>query len=193
MLQQDKSYWENRYKNNEIGWDIGFISTPIKQYINQLSEKNSQILIPGGGNCYELEYLFNNGFKNACLIDWSKTAIQNFKNRVPNFPDKQLFCDDFFSHEGQYDLIFEQTFFCALYPNQRQEYVQKMHKLLKPSGKLVGLLFNKTFETNPPYGGNKNEYQALFGKYFEIITMEECYNSIVPRAGSELFVICIKK
>jgi thiopurine S-methyltransferase len=59
----DKQYWENRYKENQTGWNIGYISTPIKLYINQLTDKSIRILIPGGGNSYEAEYLWLNGFK----------------------------------------------------------------------------------------------------------------------------------
>ena len=68
MKKLDKNYWDNKYVNNETGWDIGYVSTPIKEYINQLQNKDVDILIPGAGNGYEVEYLVNNGFKNVILI-----------------------------------------------------------------------------------------------------------------------------
>ena len=46
----NKSYWEHKYEEKQTGWDIGYISTPIKTYINQLKIKIFKILIPGGGN-----------------------------------------------------------------------------------------------------------------------------------------------
>ena len=82
--------WDTRYKNNDIGWDLGKISNPLKSYIDQLENKKLKILIPGGGNSYEAEYLFNNGFRNVNVVDVSKTALDNLKNRVPNFPENQL-------------------------------------------------------------------------------------------------------
>ena len=72
----------------------------------------------------------------------------------------------FFEHKGNYDLIIEQTFFCALPPTMRQKYVWKMHQLLRDSGKIVGLLFNKIFESGPPFGGSKAEYVSLFKDAF---------------------------
>jgi len=57
------NYWENRYQNQQTGWDIGEISSPLKAYIDQLEDKSIKILIPGAGNAYEAEYLFLNGFK----------------------------------------------------------------------------------------------------------------------------------
>ena len=68
-------------------------------------------------------------------------------------------------------------------------FLQKMYELLKPSAKLVGLLFDKQFEGGPPFGGSKTEYEILFAPYFNIKTIEPAYNSIKPRAGVELFCI----
>ena len=38
--KMNKEYWENRYQNNEIGWDVGKITTPLKEYIDQVENKN---------------------------------------------------------------------------------------------------------------------------------------------------------
>ena len=103
--------WDNRYLNNDIGWDLGEISTPLKVYIDQLENKEVKILIPGGGNSYEAAYLFANGFKNVFVVDVSKTAIENIQKRIPSFPASQLIQGNFFDLEGGFDLIIEQTFF----------------------------------------------------------------------------------
>ena len=39
------NYWEERYLKGETGWDAGTITTPLKEYINQLTDKNLKILI----------------------------------------------------------------------------------------------------------------------------------------------------
>ena len=101
--------WDNRYQNQDIGWDLGKVSSPLKAYFNQLNNKDLKILIPGGGNSYEAEYLFNLGFKNVFVVDLSKTALNNIKKRVPNFPDSQLILGDFFNVNDTFDLIVEQT------------------------------------------------------------------------------------
>ena len=196
MLNLDLSStaWENRYQTNDIGWDIGEVSSPLKAYFNQLENKDLKILIPGGGNSYEAEYLFNLGFNNVFVVDLSKTALENIKKRVPNFPVSKLILGNFFDLEDSFDLIIEQTFFCALNPNLREKYVQKMHQLLKDDGKLVGLLFDVPLYTNrPPFGGSKSEYLQLFKTNFSILKMKKCYNSIKSRAGRELFIKLQKK
>lgn len=190
----DKAFWERKYSIEETGWDIGYASTPLITYFDQLLNRELKILIPGGGNCYEAEYLIEQGFKNIFVIDIAEQPLKNLKKRFPNFPDNHLIHDDFFNHQGKYDLIVEQTFFCALDPVLRKKYVEKMVDLLAEKGKLAGLLFDfKLTEEGPPFGGSSEEYLKLFPPCFNIKKLEKCYNSIQPRAGRELFFIFEKK
>ncbi len=189
MEKLDARFWTAKYKNQETGWDLGQVSPPLKAYFDQLEDKDLKILIPGGGNAYEAEYLHGNGFKKVYVADLSETPLLNLKRRVPSFPDHHLLHTDFFELKDRFDLIFEQTFFCALNPNLRSKYAENMSQLLKPSGHLVGLLFDATLNNDkPPFGGNKKEYKVLFSKYFNLEIMETCYNSIKPRLGNELFI-----
>jgi thiopurine S-methyltransferase len=190
----DKTYWENRYINNEIGWNIGTVSTPLKTYIDQLQDKSLKILIPGAGNSYEAEYLWNQGFKNLYVVDIAKQPLINLKERVKDFPDHQLLNVDFFDINDTFDLIIEQTFFCALNPTLRLSYSLQMHKLLKSHGKLVGLFFDfELTSSGPPFGGSITEYKASFNANFEIKKLERSINSIKERQGKELFFIFEKK
>lgn len=189
-----ETFWNHKYISGETGWDIGYVSTPLKEYIDQLSDKNLKILIPGGGNSYEAEYLFNNGFTNVFVVDISSIPLKNLSERIPLFPKKNLLHSDFFELEETFDLILEQTFFCALEPSLRKDYIIKMSELLKPKGKLVGVLFNIPLNNEkPPFGGNRNEYISLFEEKFKIEKMETAYNSIPQRAENELFLKMVKK
>ncbi len=192
-MEGNEAFWSERYNSGETGWDIGHISTPLKEYIDQLSNKNLKILIPGGGNSYEAEYLFERGFSNVFVVDISSVPLKNFAERLPSFPNEHLLHSDFFELEDTFDLILEQTFFCALNPSLRERYVNKMDQLLKPGGKLVGLLFNIPLNSDqPPFGGNREEYISLFSEKFKIEKMETAYNSIPKRNGNELFFILKK-
>ena len=59
-----KDYWSSRWNNNETGWDLGHASPALVEYVEQLTDKNIKILIPGSGNAHEAQYLFKAGFKN---------------------------------------------------------------------------------------------------------------------------------
>lgn len=185
--QLDAAYWESQYKAKTTGWDLGKVSPPIQTYVDRIDNKNNSILIPGCGNSYEAEYLLENGFTNITVIDIAPTPVADLKEKFKNNPNIRIVLGDFFEHQGKYDLIIEQTFFCALPPIMRQKYVWKMHQLLADEGKLAGLLFNRTFEISPPFGGSKAEYELLYTAAFEFLKMDVCPNSIAPRANSELF------
>lgn len=184
----DKVYWDSQYQSNAIGWDLGEISPPLKTYIDTLKDKTIRILIPGCGNTYEAEYLLEQGFTNVTVIDIAPTLVENLKTKFKDNSNINIVLGDFFEHQGEYDLILEQTFFCALPPTMRQKYVWKMHHLLAEKGKIAGLLFNRTFESGPPFGGSQEEYTLLFQQSFDFLKMEVCQDSAKPRAGSELFV-----
>jgi methyl halide transferase len=184
----DQAYWDAQYKAKATGWDLGIVSPPIQEFVDSIQDKNSAILIPGGGNSYEAEYLLQQGFTNITVIDIAPTLIEVLQQKFINHPNIKIILGDFFEHQGQYDWIIEQTFFCALPPTMRPKYVWKMHQLLAPKGKIFGLLFNRDFEEGPPFGGNKVEYINLFSGAFTIEKMEVCANSVAPRANSELFI-----
>lgn len=186
--------WNKRYLKNETGWDIGAASLPLKTFFDTLSDKRLKILIPGGGNGYETEYLFKNGFTRVFLLDWAASPLELFRKRVKDFPVNHLIHSDFFKHNGKYDLIIEQTFFCAINPELRSAYARKVFDLLNDGGRLAGVLFDdKMNDDQPPFGGTRKEYRKYFAPYFTFKHFERCYNSIEPRKGRELFINLVKK
>lgn len=189
-MKMNSQFWDDRYKNHQTGWDIGYAAPAFTEYFEGITDKNLKILIPGAGNGYEAEYLFLKGFTNVFVLDIALTPLKNLKERLPDFPGEKLLQLDFFDLEDRFDMVWEQTFFCAIDPSMRMEYVVKMHGILKQTGKLAGLLFNFPLtETGPPFGGDEETYRAYFLPYFNIEKMETAYNSIKPRKGRELFFI----
>jgi len=186
----NSEYWNNRYLKKEFSWDVGEVSTPLKKYFDQLTSKEIIILIPGAGNAYEAEYLFDKGFKNVYVCEISEVAIRNFLERCKRFDPGHVLKSDFFELQNiKFDLVIEQTFFCALEPSLRQQYFEKMCEILKPGGKLIGLFFDDALNNDkPPFGGDKAEYLSYIKPPFKIKTFETAYNSIKPRAGRELFI-----
>ncbi|MHC5354932.1 class I SAM-dependent methyltransferase [Myroides sp. LJL115] len=187
-------YWQNRYEQNNSPWNAQKVTTPIKEYIDQLSDQSIRILIPGVGHGHELHYLYKRGFNHIKGLDLTGIAAQSTFEVHKDFPIDKVVIGDFFTHKGKYDLILEQTFFCAIPREQRIQYVEKMKELLTENGKLVGVLFDTEFDQqSPPFGGGYQEYFDLFNSKMNIKTMERAYNSIPPRANRELFIIIENK
>ncbi len=183
-------YWNYRYIENNIPWDIGGIAPIIKKKLDSIEgNKAIKILIPGAGLAHEAAYLHRRGFSNVFVCDWAEAAFDHLREQCPDFPEEHLLIGDFFDLDIKVDLIIEQTFFCAIPRRRRKDYAQKAASLLNEGGQLIGLLFSSEFEREgPPHGGCKEEYIEHFIPYFDIITMEESTGSIKPRMGNELYL-----
>lgn len=184
------NYWQKRYLDQNTGWNAGRCTRPIATYIDQLNDLTLKILIPGCGHGHEAQYLYEKGFRNIHLCDWAQEPLDQLQEKLSDLPANHFHQGDFFAlQETNFDLIIEQTFFCALSPNLRPQYAQKTASLLAPSGQLIGLLFKFPLtEAGPPFGGSFSEYQQLFSPHFSKVQINDCYNSIKPRSGKEYFV-----
>jgi SAM-dependent methyltransferase len=184
----DKYYWDERYSSHQTGWDLGAPSPALVDFFENEDNKELRILIPGCGNAYEAKYLLESGFSDITLLDFAPTLVGILQQNFASFDEIQVIEADFFRFQGQFDLIIEQTFFCAQQKSQRTNYVAKMHELLVPGGQLIGLLFDREFEQGPPFGGSAEEYHKLFSEgNLEVLQMEKTALSVEPRMGTEVF------
>ena len=189
----EKEFWEQRWKEGNTGWDIGYPAPAIMKYLDSITDKSINILIPGCGNAYEAQGIYDLGYKNIWVIDITAQAVTSFADRCPDFPRNQIIHGDFFDckeleEQGGFDLIIEQTFFCAIHPQQRDNYCRRMAELMREEGQLVGLLFDFPLDSGPPFGGSRKEYQDRFSRYFSEVKIESCQNSIQPRLNRELWI-----
>ena len=184
----DEKYWNQQYASGTTNWDLGKVSPALQDYIDNLPSKNSSILIPGCGNAYEAAYLVEQGFTAITVIDIAPILVDKLQEKFNGLKEITILQGDFFTLNQKYDLVIEQTFFCALPPYLRQRYVFQMHRLLKTEGIVAGLLFNRDFDEGPPFGGSKTEYEHLFKDAFLFNKFSTCLHSDEKRAGSELFI-----
>ncbi len=188
------AYWDQRYRDSNTPWDIGYVSPPLQHFLDKITDKSLRILIPGAGRAYEALYLHQQGFDQVWVCDWAKESFAYLQKQAPDFPAEHFLMGDFFELELEVDLVVEQTFFCALPRERRADYVQKMAQLLSQNGKLMGLLFAAEFtHAGPPFGGSEAEYRDLLSVHFEIDQMALAPDSIKPRLGRELFFVASKK
>ncbi len=189
----DKDYWKDRWQTGATPWDSGEATAPIRAFVDSLVQKKTdrslRILIPGAGSGHEAVYFYQHGFYNITVCDWAEEAIAKLKKQLPQLKETQLIVGDFFALKGTFDMIIEQTFFCAIDPVLRPKYVQKCFELLDTEGSIFGVLFNQKFPfSGPPFGGTEAEYRSYFEPFFDILSMSDCQNSIKPRAGTELWI-----
>jgi SAM-dependent methyltransferase len=191
MPPLSSDYWNHRYLEHNTPWDIGQPSPPLMDFVQQTSglDANARILLPGAGHGHEAILLRKLGFEQVYVCDWAERAFEHLLAAMPDFPREHLLVQDFFSIDTTFDLLLEQTFFCAILPAMRSAYARKCFNLLRPGGRLAGVLFASHFPfQGPPFGGTHAEYLALFKPYFEIERLGLATNSIGPRAGNEIWL-----
>lgn len=190
----DSTYWKNRYNDGTARWDLGHVSMPLKAYIDTLENKAVRILIPGAGYGHEALYLKSQGFLHVTVLDYALEPLKTLDALLPPDHGYTLVYEDFFTHTGCYDLILEQTFYCALSLRFRESYFKHMHALLTTNGVLVGLLFYfEQVNPGPPFSCTPEDYERMARVHFYIMSLEPCLNSEPSRAGKELFLQLLKK
>lgn len=153
MQENSKEFWNSRWETGQTGWDLGAVAPAFKAYFSDFSQKNAAILIPGCGSGHEADFLLSNGFTNITVIDIAPKAVEILNEKFKKNPNITSICGDFFQHQGSYDYLIEQTFFCAIDPSLREKYVQQTHSLLQPKGKIIAILFDRAFEGGLPMEG----------------------------------------
>ena len=200
MNEVSKSdFWDKCYNDNNIGWDLGSITPVFQDWADNLSEK-SKILVPGSGNGYDPLYFSNLGH-DVVAVDFSREAIKSIKQKANS---KNLKINalqyDFFDlknkFKDEFDFIVEYTFFCAIDPKKRIDYINIAYDLLKDDGYLIGLFLplNKdASEGGPPFAVKEDEIKSKFSKKFNLIDSYMHPLSIDARKNNEKYYVFKKK
>ena len=189
--------WQGHYESNDLGWDLGEVAPPFVKLWEEGKLPVGKALVPGCGRGHEVVFLAENGFE-VTAIDFSTGAVTYLEGALKEKGLKgRVLHQDFFgldnSHEGVYDLVLEQTFFCAISPGKRQDYVQNVTRLLKPEGMLVGLFYHTDKEGGPPYNTTREDIESHFSNHFEIHQLDKTPLSAEQRKDKEWLGILKKK
>lgn len=124
------------------------------------------------------EYLANR-FPDAevIAIDISPTAIENCKSEN-KFENLKFIEFNFFNLDlGSFDLIFDQTFFCAIDPKNRTNWGQKMGAIVGLNGYLLTIIYPLPRDAlqdidlikGPPFEVNFLAYENVLKQEFKCV------------------------
>ncbi|CAG9999396.1 unnamed protein product [Clonostachys byssicola] len=160
--------------------------SPLRSSPTSPAESRSA-LVPACGFGWDALLLASFGY-NVWALDVSSTAIEKAKEIEKESLEKDWYktrehfdrgtitwiTADFFDQDwaantgvdgtGKFDLIFDYTFLCALPPQTRPQWSQRMAELLHHKGRLVCLEFpsGKPLSSGgPPWGLSPEVYEAL--------------------------------
>ena len=189
--------WQRHYDEGDLGWDLGQVAPPFIKLYESNTIVPGKTLVPGCGRGHEVIYLAENGFE-VTAVDYSSGAVNHLNSTVQEHKLKcKVLHMDFFgidsAHNGIYDLLIEQTFFCAISPERRPSYVSTVARVLKQGGMLAGLFYHTGEEGGPPFNTTREDILKHFSGSFEIQQLSKSEDSAEQRKNKEWLVILVKK
>lgn len=186
----DPQMWDDRYAEGLAGWDLGDAPPVLHTLIKGELAGNGKILVPGCGNGHDALALARAGWRVTGL-DFAPrpiaTARENAKAASIEITYEQ---GDLFATpkawSEQFDAVWEQTCYCAIHPDRRDEYVGAMARVLKPGGRYVGLFMNHEKPDGPPFDVTRDDVSLRFASVFDLEELRTVENSVADRPGEFL-------
>jgi SAM-dependent methyltransferase len=189
--------WQGHYDSDDLRWDLGEVSPPLKQIWAEQKIAAGRVMIPGCGQGHEAVYLADQGF-DVTAVDYAEGAILRLNRLLDERGiHGRVLQEDFFEldseHDGTYDLIVEQAFFCAIHPSDRVRYVQTAARILKPGGLITGLFYQTDEEGGPPFNTTEQDIRNHFSQDFSIEYLGKTAQSVESRRDKEWLGLLRKK
>jgi SAM-dependent methyltransferase len=193
---ENEDFWSEIYQNEKPPWDLDQPAPALVDMLPRLKLSKSRILVLGCGAGHDAAFFAKAGHV-VTAVDFSPEAIERGRKLYGEFKNLQFVEADIFNlpqdMQGSYDLIFEQTCFCAVNPTLRSRLVSIWRGLLAEQGFLMGVFFVNEKKKGPPYGASEWEIRERLKKGFHFVFWGRLKNSIERRYGKELLVYAQKK
>ena len=192
--EDNAQFWEDIYLDDDAGWDLNG-PTPVFEHLAESFDRG-QVCIIGCGRGYDAVMFAKKGF-DVTAVDFAPSAIRALKELIKQQAvNVNAVQQDIFSlvpeFHRSFDYIIEQTCFCAINPNMRNNYEKLVSNLLVKGGQLIGLWFpldKHIDEGGPPWATSVREVKNLFSNNW-IVESEEFSNlSINPRKDREKLIV----
>ena len=175
--------------------------------------EGARVLVPGCGRGYDLAAFVQAGAAEAVGLEISPSACDAAREYLAgalgdsglagraSVELRNFFEEDSFAPEnlGQFDLVYDYTFFCAINPSLRDDWASGMARAVRPGGRLATLMFpvdpSRGRDVGPPYAVETADYEGRLGlEGFRTEFVEEVPNdeSHFGRGGMEKFGVFIR-
>ena len=162
-------------------------------------------LVPGCGRGYSVVQLAS-AERTALGLDIAPTGVAAARDFIAeavggsqleaqvDVQQADFFSPDLVSTLGQFDVVYDCTFLCAIQPDLRKAWAEQMSKLLSSEGELITLIFpnGPLGSTGPPFTINAELVRSLLAPHgFESIEVTEVPADQLARGqrGSEVIAI----
>lgn len=192
-------FWETRYQEGTDRWDLGQAAPPFSSLLaSDAAPAPGRLIALGSGRGHDALLFAERGFE-VVGVDFAPSAVAEAQSlAIARQLNAEFIQRDIFelasstsgdasdvSFAGQFDYVLEHTCFCAIAPHQRSDYVELVHRLLRPGGELIALFWAHNREGGPPYGSSPDGIRDLFGPRFRLTQLEQAPNSVAARYPDE--------
>ena len=186
--------WQDRYLVKDTPWDKGEASPGLVDFLGSRELTPGSVCVPGCGLGHDARASAARGFR-ALGVDIASAAAELSATRARSEGNVAEFvCGDFLGDDppAQFDWVFEHTFFCAIQPAQRTDYVRAVLRWLKPAGHYLAVNYLIPDVEGPPFGTCRAELLERFSPYF-LLREEWAPRSYPNRANLELMLLWQKR
>jgi hypothetical protein len=185
-----EAYWEARYQTGDMPWEKGAASPGLIDFLAaHPALKRGSVCVPGCGTGHDVRAWVNAGFE-AYGCDIAPSAIRLANDWTEAVGLNAGFGQRDFLHDEPprlFDWIFEHTLFCAINPDQRNDYEEAVLRWLGPEGNYLAVNYLIPDHDGPPFGTTQEELLRRFSPYFDL--REEWVPRSYPnRTGLELML-----
>jgi len=179
--------WEARYQARDTPWDKGEPSPGLVDFLAAYPDlPRGTVCVPGCGTGHDLKLWAKGGF-DVTGYDIAPSAVHTARDKMkqeglPCSLRQGNFLKD--SPPQLFDWVFEHTFFCAIEPAQRDEYVEAVLRWLTPRGQYLAVNYLITDPDGPPYPTTREEQVSRFSPHFTLVE-DWVPRSYANRAGLE--------
>ena len=167
-MAQDSSrpdFWDTRFRGGVTPWDAGGVPPQLERYLHQ--HPPGRVLIPGCGTGYEAAAFAERGH-DVLAIDLSDAAIEAAQRHLGARAGLVRTADFFALDEGQFDVVYERAFLCALPRARWPDWARRVAELVRRGGELAGFFYLDDNQRGPPFGTSKGELKGLLEQAFEL-------------------------
>ncbi len=185
----NQEYWEQRYQTGEMSWEKGAPSPGLVDFLAARPDlPRGTVCVPGCGTGHDVRVWAQAGFDAfGCDIAPSAIRLATERTKATGFAARFQLAD-FLRDEPPVlsDWIFEHTLFCAIKPEERDDYVRAVLRWLKPGGDYLAVNYMIVdADEGPPFPVTRDELWRRFSPHFELAAdwVPRSYPNRIGRGG----------
>ncbi len=190
VLIMNKTDWEARYQAKDVPWEKGEASPGLVDFLaaHPVLERGT-VCVPGCGTGHDVRVWAKAGF-DAVGLDIAPSAVRLAREwSAAAGLEVRIELGDFLKENPPFtfDWLFEHTFFCAIDPSERDDYVKAVLRWLKPAGAYLAVNYLIPDTEGPPFGTTREELMDRFSPHFDLLK-DWVPRSYPNRTGLELML-----